>query len=112
MTRDETVALLLQGREAWNAWAEKMLAERKALESAGSWETREDESGILQGGNNETRAWIDASTANFSSCRFLHADNPIDEIPEHPASHNMDIKLVRIQASSINFSDFVFPSTF
>ena len=27
MTRDETVALFLQGRDAWNGWAEKMLAE-------------------------------------------------------------------------------------
>jgi hypothetical protein len=34
MTRDETAALFLQGKEAWNAWAEKMLAERKAIESA------------------------------------------------------------------------------
>ncbi len=33
MNRDETVALFLQGREAWNAWAEKMLAGRKALEA-------------------------------------------------------------------------------
>jgi hypothetical protein len=35
MTRDETVALFLQGREAWNAWAEKMLAEPKAMETDG-----------------------------------------------------------------------------
>ena len=38
MTRDETIALFLQGREAWNAWAEAMLAERKALEEAGEWD--------------------------------------------------------------------------
>ncbi len=34
MDRDETVALFLQGREAW-----KMLAGRKALETAGRWST-------------------------------------------------------------------------
>ncbi|MFY9641037.1 MAG: hypothetical protein WA384_07620 [Rhodomicrobium sp.] len=39
MDRDETVALFLQGREAWNAWARKMLAGRKALETAGRWST-------------------------------------------------------------------------
>ena len=42
MNRDETVALFLQGREAWNAWAEKMLAERKALEAAGAGERKAD----------------------------------------------------------------------
>jgi hypothetical protein len=35
MNRDERVALFLQGREAWNAWAEKMLAEKKAMEADG-----------------------------------------------------------------------------
>jgi hypothetical protein len=35
MNRDETVALFLQGKEAWNAWAAKMLAERKAMEADG-----------------------------------------------------------------------------
>jgi hypothetical protein len=35
MNRENTVALFLRGREAWNAWAEKMLCERKAMEAAG-----------------------------------------------------------------------------
>jgi hypothetical protein len=35
MNRNETVALFLQGKDAWNAWAEKMLTERKAFEEAG-----------------------------------------------------------------------------
>jgi hypothetical protein len=35
MNRDETVTLFLQGHEARNAWAEKMLAERKAMEADG-----------------------------------------------------------------------------
>jgi hypothetical protein len=42
MTRDETVALFLRGREAWNAWAEKMLAERKAMEEDGRWAAEKD----------------------------------------------------------------------
>ncbi len=49
MDRDGTVALFLQGREAWNAWAEKMLAERKALEEAGRWSAEKDFKGDLEG---------------------------------------------------------------
>lgn len=37
MDRDETVALFLQGQEAWNVWAEKMLAERETLLADGRW---------------------------------------------------------------------------
>ena len=37
MDRDQTVALFLEGREAWNAWAEARLAERKAMEADGRW---------------------------------------------------------------------------
>ena len=40
MTRHETVALFLRGKEAWNAWATKMLAERKAMEADGRWACR------------------------------------------------------------------------
>jgi hypothetical protein len=36
MTRDETIALFLKGKDAWNAWAEDMLAQRKALEDSGA----------------------------------------------------------------------------
>ena len=37
MNKEETLALYEQGRDAWNAWAEKMLADRTALEAAGAW---------------------------------------------------------------------------
>ena len=37
MNKEETLALYEQGSDAWNAWAEKMLADRTALEAAGAW---------------------------------------------------------------------------
>ena len=37
MNKDESLALLAQGREAWNAWAEERLAERRVLQEAGDW---------------------------------------------------------------------------
>ena len=34
MNKEESLALFKQGKDAWNAWAEEMLAQRKALEGA------------------------------------------------------------------------------
>jgi hypothetical protein len=45
MTRDETIALFLKGKDAWNAWAEDMLAQRKALEESGQWQFKADQFG-------------------------------------------------------------------
>jgi hypothetical protein len=42
----------------WNAWAEDMLAKRKALEQSGQWEA-------------EKSSWMEASEVNFSRCLFL-----------------------------------------
>jgi hypothetical protein len=47
----------LQGKEAWNAWAEKMLAGRKAMEADGRWTAEEEK-------------WIEESRADFSRCLF------------------------------------------
>jgi hypothetical protein len=71
MNRDETVALFLQGQEAWKAWAEKMLAERKAMEADGRWRLEKDDSRNLGPLNYETGKWIMVTSADFSNCRFV-----------------------------------------
>jgi uncharacterized protein YjbI with pentapeptide repeats len=72
MDRDETVALFLQGKEAWNAWAEQMLAERKAMEADGRWRLEKDDFGNLKPLNYETGKWIMVATvADFSNCQFV-----------------------------------------
>ena len=73
MNRDETVELFLKGREAWNAWAEGLLAERKALEAAGTWKSRRRNCPWRRekGENPETQAWLDKAFADFSRCLFL-----------------------------------------
>jgi uncharacterized protein YjbI with pentapeptide repeats len=65
MTRDETVALFLQGQEAWNSWAEKMLAERETLLADGRWTAASDE-------------WVATATADFSFRKFLVEDGGAD----------------------------------
>ena len=59
MNKDESLELFEQGANAWNSWSESMLAERKVLESAGTW---------MQG--DETRSWHERAEADFSSHEF------------------------------------------
>ena len=54
MNRKETHARYAKGKEAWNKWANEMLAERKRLEDAGEWEANR-------------LAWEEKATADFSS---------------------------------------------
>src|SRR5262249_23146503 len=71
MNRDETIALFLKGKEAWNAWAEKMLAEQKALKDRRLWKEGRDTYGAIIAANKETQAWVEAASTIFSSCHFL-----------------------------------------
>jgi hypothetical protein len=89
MNRDETVALFLQGKEVWNAWAEKMLAERKAMEADGRWAAERRPGWAAERRypwskpepkNEETRAWMEAAAADLSYCLFLvRGGKAIDE---------------------------------
>jgi hypothetical protein len=72
MNREETLALYARGKEAWNAWAEDMLAKRKALEEAGTWEV-ENNLGSLELQNEATKAWAAVATADFSSAEVPHS---------------------------------------
>ena len=115
MTRDETVALFLQGREAWNAWAEGLLTERKALEAAGTWKSRRNYSYTPEKGENpETQAWLDTAFADFSRCLFLvrEIEGPPQTAGEEK-KENKDggppVKSIQLEADRIDFDGFVFP---
>jgi hypothetical protein len=167
MTRDETVALFLQceakrsearaaalaegkdedeaseiaheaAKAHWNAWAEPLLAERKALEASGAWVSRREHFWEPEtGGNSETQAWLDKAAADFSRCLFLlrgasssrngacavsgiakdEALQP-DTIPARASLGRDDakaeaseppVKSIAIDNTVIDFRDFVFP---
>lgn len=57
MNKEESLALLEQGRDAWNAWAEDLLAERERLEAVGEWETAKEE-------------WEDRAQVDFEGHEF------------------------------------------
>jgi uncharacterized protein YjbI with pentapeptide repeats len=62
MTPEETLTLLAEGRDAWNAWAKEMLAGRAELEAARKWAV-----GWEEGLNSETRNWLEKARADFSA---------------------------------------------
>jgi hypothetical protein len=114
MTRDETVALFLQGREAWNAWAENTLAERKAMEADGRWAAGKNQFAGLQPANEETSAWMQKALADFSRCLFLvRGAEQTKETPGEEGKLDDEArpagKLIQLQAENIDFSGFIFP---
>jgi len=99
MTRDETVELFLQGREAWNAWAERMLAWKAKLQKAGKWTG--DKAGHEQ--NDETKDWMGVAAANFDGVWFLAAP-----LAEETAQMTNDQTQVTLGDNS--FAEFVIPA--
>ena len=57
MNKEESLERFERGEDDWNTWANTMLTERKALESAGTW-------------NEETRSWHERAKADFSGHNF------------------------------------------
>jgi hypothetical protein len=115
MNRDETVELFLQGREAWNAWAKGLLAERKALEAAGTWKSRRPLWEREKGENPETQAWLDKAFADFSRCLFLlgwveGTEETPAKIEEKGKDSDPPVKSIQLGADRIDFEGFVFPS--
>ncbi|MBT3070612.1 pentapeptide repeat-containing protein [Rhodomicrobium sp. Az07] len=108
MNRDETVALFLRGREAWNAWANRMLAERKALQGAGKWAARKLPWGELESQNDDTRQWLEDARADFSRCVFLvRGKTETEDAPEKDnegdASASVPVISISVDADRIDF---------
>ncbi len=74
MNRDESIKLWLQGKDAWNEWAQARLDERKALEEAANWDAKKDFSGRLEGQNQTTKDWILKANVNFINLHVYNID--------------------------------------
>ena len=64
MNKEESLKLFEQGPNAWNAWAEERLAERRKLEESGEWV--EGSTQVIW--NDATEAWHKTADADF----FVH----------------------------------------
>lgn len=67
MDREQTLSLWALGKDEWNGWAQRLMDERKAIETAGVWNTRIGDDGRLTPGNEPTAAWMRAASSDFSS---------------------------------------------
>ena len=65
MNQKQSMELFEQGKNAWNEWAKKILAEKNALESAGIWME-----GDQSQWNDETSSWHKRAKADFSNHSF------------------------------------------
>jgi len=98
----------------WNAWADDLLAKRKALEERGAWAAKKTPGGTLEPENAETRAWMEEAEANFSRCLFLLTRGEgIKEASggdkEKPEAGELPVKSIAIKGGVANFRGFVFP---
>jgi hypothetical protein len=143
MTRDETVALFLEceakrgearaaalaegksedeARETaheaakahWNAWAEPLLAERKAMEQSGAWAAEKKPWGSIEAKNEETRAWMERADAHFSRCLYLvrgaeWTKEAAGEDKDKPEASDPPVKSIAIDDVRIDMRGFAFP---
>ncbi len=115
MNRDETVALFLQGHEAWNAWAEELLAGRKALEASGAWKSSRENTWEPETSENpETQAWLDKAGVIFSRCLFLvrgveRTEETAGEEKVKVEDGRPPVKSIQLETGSISFDGFMFP---
>jgi len=66
MTKDESLALLAQGKDAWNAWAQDLLDRKARLEGAGLWAVDERGKGLTE----EAKRWEKEARVNFKGVTF------------------------------------------
>ena len=101
-------------RAHWNAWAEELLAKRKALEDAGSWRVKTLNWGGLEPKNAATRTWMAAAKATFSQCAFVFKGGEgTKEAPEEDKDEgeaaSLLVKSIGIDGKAVDFRGFVFP---
>jgi hypothetical protein len=70
-----SLALYARGREAWNAWAETMIEQRRALVATGEWAWALDSRADAYPTNEATRRWWNDAVAQFSYHEFVE---PVD----------------------------------
>ncbi len=91
----------------WNAWAEDMLAKRKALENSGAWVAEKSRQGRLEPQNAQTRAWLERAEGNFCQCEFVVQRT--EGSKEKANAQEPPIKSIVSNNTDIDFRGFVFP---
>ena len=116
MNREETVALFLQceaervdalaagkseaeaheaAKACWNCWVEPLLAERRRMESEGSWASKQSD-------------WLERAKVDFTFCLFLNKGAATEERQKEIWA-DLEMKPVPIDSPSALFYGLTFP---
>jgi Pentapeptide repeats (9 copies) len=109
MDRCQTIALFVQGRDAWNAWANERLAERKVLEEKGRWLPKRDWFDHNKLKYEEARQWMESAAADFSGCRFLGSNEKAREENKESESAGQLGSIDPLEPRPAHFDAFIFP---
>ena len=109
MTRDESIALWLDGKDIWNEWANGMLAERKRLEDAGEWEAEKLNGYPITGNNKVTKKWIEKANVDFSVL-WLKASKLPRVSKQVQDTNKKERKVVLVDHHFLDFKGFQFPN--
>ncbi len=144
MTRDETVALFLEceakraearaaalaegkdkhgadtaaheaAKAHWNAWAEPLLAERKAMEADGRWAAEKDWMGDLEPKNAKTHGWMDKAEADLPPLSISctggagNQKRQREKSKKRTATANRPSNQSSLRETRADFSGFIFP---
>jgi|GEM_PF-6934008 len=104
----------LQGPEAWNKWANEMLARKVELEKVGKWKVQQCPDSSLRyrtmsanPSNPELQAWLDEAYVDFSKLIFQTEQRT--DLQKGEEEKKASFNSISVDGTEINFSDFLFP---
>lgn len=116
MNQEKSIKLFLQGREAWNAWAERLLRRKRQLIKAGVWFTNREfdfEAGYYRtvGLNEATTNWLERAYVDFSCLRFIAGDETSNKSKARNGQEKKFINSrdIPLEGMNIDFRGFIFP---
>ena len=106
LDQEETFALYAKGRDKWNAWANALLEERRALEA-----TPPD----LNGTQDNMAAWLAKARADFSAQTLILSSSTHSKSCEEvkvcaPVEDGITASCRTLDGANFDFNGFVFPS--
>lgn len=117
MNQEKSINLFLQGKDAWNAWALRLLRRKRQLISAGEWFINREfdfEAGYYRtvGLNEATANWLERAFVDFSCLRFIAGDDTSNKSKARNREEKKYINSrdIPLEGMNIDFRGFIFPA--
>ncbi len=106
MNKQESIELFRKGKDAWNKWAQGLLAEKQGIihSLGGNWPVKDDwdndiNNCLIISDNPTVQSWLDKARVNFSEMTFGSSD-----------STELTNDTLPISSHKLDFESFIFPS--